>query len=129
MAISPKHKRKITIEGVDYLWWVREDDDPPFVQSSGDTLRVAASEGDFFVSYHLGQCDARRHLTVECGVVRGLSVSDFSRFLCPDFFGGTVVRPRGVAALIEWCTSTGSEPLVEVNYLGLPFGDPPQSTG
>ncbi len=126
MAISPKGKRKITVEGVALLWWVRADDEPPFVESSGESLHVAEADGGWLVSLPLGQREPTRHLVVKKGVVRGEVASGVHRrFRCPDFGLGPaesriVVRPSSVAELIEWCTSTASAP-IEVNYLGQPI--------
>lgn len=120
MGISTKHRRKITVDGEEYLWWVAPDDEDWLVPGT-PAVTVAKSDHSLLVRYHLGQPEERRHVTVLGPRFRGLAGcgGPWRRFQCPSFEDGGAVRPLQVAALVRWVVEVG--PVVEVNYLGLPI--------
>lgn len=122
MTVSAKHRRKIDIDGRTYVWWVAPDDDSPFVPYLM-ALTVVSADQKLFVRYHLSQPAALRHLTVLGPVFRSVPECGgrWRRFRCPAFGNASTVSPRDVASLIRWSLA-GSDPLVEVDYRGLPVG-------
>jgi hypothetical protein len=125
MTVSRKWKRPITVDGREYLWWVRDDSDPPFVPSNGRSLRIVDVSEDLALEYHLGQPADVCHVIVtgkrfralpDCGHVH-------RRFRCPLFATNLAVTPAVVAAIIRWSEEAGEVP-VEVNYLGAPVPVP-----
>src|SRR5262245_1018300 len=128
MTVSRKLKRLITVDGQEYLWWVRDDSDPPFVPSNGKSLRIVDVSGDLAVEYHLGQPADVCHIVVTGRRFRGLPDCGgvHRRFRSPLFATNPAVTPADVAAVIRWSEEPGEAP-VEVNYLGLP-GPPPEAS-
>jgi hypothetical protein len=122
MTVSRKWKRPLALDGREYLWWVRDDDDPPFVPTNGKSLRVVDATGDLAIEYHLGQQPDLRHVVVTGRRFRGLPNCGgvHRRFRCRSFATNPAVTPADVAALIRWSEEAGEAP-IEVNYLGLPF--------
>jgi len=125
MAVSQKRKRPIAVDGREYLWWVVPDYDPPYVPSTGTSLKVVDTAGEMFVEYHLGQPADVCHVVVQGKRFRSVPGcgGPHRRFRCPVFAPGPAVTPADVAALIRWSESAG-EP-TEVNYLGLPLSPTP----
>jgi hypothetical protein len=125
MTVSRKWKRPITVDGREYLWWVRGDSDPPFVPSNGKSLRIVDASGTLAVEYHLGQPAEMCHMVVTGKRFRALPECDgvHRRFRCPSFAADPAVTPTDVAAIIRWCEEAGESP-VGVNYLGLPLPPP-----
>jgi hypothetical protein len=122
IAVSRKGKRSITVDGREYLWWVQEDYEPPFVPSIGKSLRVIDTSGELSVEYHLGQPSDVCHVVVTGRRFRSLGGcgGPHRRFRCPTFTEGPAVTPAHVASLIRWAEERGDAPL-EVDYLGQPL--------
>jgi hypothetical protein len=125
MTVSRKWKRPITVDGREYLWWVRDDDDPPFVPSNGKSLRIVDTSGDLALEYYLGQPSDLCHVVVTGRRFRGLPDCGgvHRRFKCPLFATNPAITPADIAAVIRWSEEAGAVP-VEVNYLGLPIPTP-----
>jgi hypothetical protein len=124
MSVSRKGKRPISVDGRQYLWWVSQDWEPPYVPSAGTSLTIVDTSGEFGVEYHLGQPSDVRHLVVTGSRFRVSGCGGrHRRFLCPIVVDGPAVTPSTVAELIRWAMDRGEDP-VEVNYLGLPLSQP-----
>jgi hypothetical protein len=120
VTISRKRKRSIVVDGEEYLWWVVEDDTPPFVPSRSTTLKVVSVDGELMVDYPLGQEEDLCFVVVLGKRFRAVSGcgGPWRRFRCPLFCPELAVTPACVAELVRWATSRGPDP-VEVNYRGL----------
>lgn len=115
MAIRTKSRRKLTIDGQQYVWYVKEDDD-----SLDHILHVASADKQFIVHYRLAQPDDRLYVTVlgkKFNRVAGTG-GVWRRFRCPrwDDENG-IVTPGSVCKLIKWCTDTKEE-TTEVDFAG-----------
>jgi len=123
MAVSRKRRRPIAIDGREYMWWVTQDDEPPYVPSVGISLKVVDKSGDMYVEYHVGQPADVSHVVVKGKRFRAVTGcgGPHRRFRCPVFAAGPIVAPAQVAAFIRWIES--AEGSLEVNYLGLPLRD------
>jgi len=120
VALAKKGRRPITVDGVQYQWWVAEWDESPQVDYL-QTLAVASEDGRLFVRYTLGQPPALRHVVVEGPDFQGTSEpGPWRRFRCPAFGEPTMVTPKDVAALIRWCR-TPSADAVAVDSRGEPI--------
>jgi hypothetical protein len=101
MAIATKHKRKISVNGRNFLWYVRDDYDDFFLP----ILHVISEDKRFIVEYYLKQCDTTRHLVIKGQEFPGLPEAGhcWKRALCPRWEIGPTVTPASVRQLIEWC--------------------------
>jgi hypothetical protein len=118
MGISRKRKRRIVVGGQEYLWYVAEDDEHPFLPCS-PSITVATADRQFLVRFPLGQPADYAHLVVLGPRFRSASGlgGPWRRFRCPRFDEGTAVTPSMVEALIAWC-ETDAAPLCEVDWRG-----------
>lgn len=114
MGIATKNRRKIKIGGRDFVWYVSDDYD-----SADMVLRVASLDKNFIVNYHLAQPDDTRHLIVLGKEFNGLlrSTYNWKRVICPKWEEDSVITPKSVRRLIEWCLVEKSE-LIEVDWIG-----------
>ena len=113
MGISKKGRHKFDFNGVQYLWWVREDYE---TYSPGNFLHVyiARCDKQLVIAFQLGQSPDTCHLTIQHD---GQS-SCWRRLRCPVFDQGPSFTPRNVRTLLEWFTEYSGD-AEEVNYLGL----------
>ncbi len=121
MGVATKYRRRLTVAGRQYVWYVAQDvdDAPPTARSDLLALTVVSSDKSLIIRYHLGQTPSdRRHITVIgrdfCGVQTD---GRWRRYSCPDWAPAGIVRPNVVRAIIEWCQETG-EQRTEVDYSG-----------
>lgn len=121
MATREKSRRKLTIHGRLYVWYVKEDYD-----SSSNVLHVLSDDKQFIVHYHLGQQPEFRYITIfgrEFARTTGTG-GCWRRFRCPEWVDKHgVITPGAVRKLIEWC-DTSSEQTTEVDQAGraVPLG-------
>ena len=131
MGVASKNRRKITVGGRTYLWYVSEDIDdfPPMVSRDLRALNILSKDKRFIVRYHLGQTvSERRHITVIGGEFGGAQDPGcWRRFLCPDWCPDTVVTPGVVRSIIEWCLDPAIR--TAVDYTGTPQGAPLKERG
>jgi len=123
MAISKKHRRSISVDGTNYLWWIGEALEYDFL---GSPMLTAASEDRrLLVRYGLVQPEDCRFVVVLGPRFQGLAdrPGPWRRFLCPAFGGPTTVTPKHVAELIRWCTAPNVS-ATEVDYRGRPIALP-----
>jgi hypothetical protein len=117
MGVALKGRRKLNVNGRDFVWHVREDDD-----SSNLVLHVASTDKHFLVQHHLGQPEDTRFLVVIGPEFSGVARSDgtWRRFTCPrwESESGTIT-PTSVRDLILW-SLTDAQPRNEVDYTGKP---------
>jgi hypothetical protein len=121
MAISAKGRRRIQVDGVRYLWWVRSDLEDDFLGQPA--LTVASPDRQLLVRYGLGQPDESRHVVVLGPKFRGIAGlgGQWRRFRCPAFGTAALVTPRDVAACIRWCGAEEAA-TIEVDYLNRVVG-------
>lgn len=121
MAVSRKGKRLISVDGREYLWWVSEDSEPPYVPSVMRSLRLCDSGGELFVEYHLGQPAELCHVVVHGRRFRSVAGcgGPQRRFRAPVVAPGISVTPAEVAAFIRWLEAPGLP--LEVDYYGRPL--------
>lgn len=102
MAISEKGKRRITVEGRRYLWWVFDEYDQGWFD--GPQVNVATPEQDLFIRYGLQQQDERR-----CAWVRYRQDEPVQK-LCPQFEQEEgILTPKDIRSLILWALSTDED--------------------
>ncbi len=110
MAISSKGKRKITVGGRIYFWFVSEykADWPPGV------LTVMSPDKEFHAQFPLSFMestlpDEKVYIVIIGQLFAGAETGGvWKRFTCPRFAGGTVT-PTNVRRVIEWCLDEGLE--------------------
>ena len=118
MAVKQKGRRKLQVEGQQFLWEVRADDE--FFAPPGPTWLVAlyAEDRSFIVHYHLGQPEETRHITLfvgRCGDV--VASGTWRRFRCSAWESPNgSITPGALRKIIEWCLAPGHR--VEVDYMG-----------
>jgi hypothetical protein len=117
MAIATKYRRRISVKGRNFLWYVREDDDEFYLP----TLHVISEDKRFIVAYLLNQCDTTRHLVVKGHEFPGLPEAGhcWKRALCPRWEIGSTITPASVRQLIEWCFDPDRH-LTLVDWTGKP---------
>lgn len=117
MPIATKNRRKISVTGREFIWYVSDAYD-----SADKVLRVASEDKKFVVNYHLGQPDDTRFLIILGKEFNGLPEKrkGWIRVLCPQWEEDSIIKPSSVRRLIEWCFEKKAD-LVEVDWLGKPF--------
>jgi hypothetical protein len=101
MAISTKYRRKITVIGRNFVWYVRENPDELYQPA----LNVISDDKHFIVTYTVNQPNETRHLVIKGNEFKGLVDGGrcWKRVLCPQWEEGSTVTPNSVHILIEWC--------------------------
>jgi hypothetical protein len=100
MGAATKRRRKITVEGHQYLWYVAEDDD-----GAGMVLHVISTDKQFIAKYQMGQAKGEDYIVILGRRFAGAKTGGlWRRFLCPQFVG-RAVTPQAVRQLIEWCVN------------------------
>ena len=117
MAISTHRRRRIQIDGIQYLWWVVTDFEEEFFTQP--KLTVASRDRQLLVRYCLQQSQETRYLVVLGPQFRGIPGlgGPWRRFRCPSFGDSSMLLPKDVANLVRWCTETG-QATTEVDYRG-----------
>ena len=117
MGISKKHRRKILVNGRNFFWYVREEEEPPWVGHR--VLHIISEDKNFIIAYSLNQSDSKRHLIVMGKEFPDLSEASYGyrRVRCPQWEKDSAITPESVRRLIEWCLYTHRE-WVRVNWLG-----------
>ena len=116
MGIATKNRRKIEIGEREFIWYFSEDYD-----SADMVLRVASTDKDFVVHYHLARPDDTRFLIILGKEFNGFlnARGGWKRVLCPKWENDSVIKPSSVRHLIEWCLSEKTE-FVQVDWMGKP---------
>lgn len=98
MAISNKRKKRVEIEGKEYLWWVFEEID----QTEFDGIQVMAVNSDqsMFLKYGLQQQEDNRKIV--------MSFRDYKKLVhisSPPKFENEegIITKSGIIRLINWC--------------------------
>jgi hypothetical protein len=120
MAISKKHRRSISVDGTNYIWWVAEDVEDEFVGTPA--LTVASEDRHLLVCYGLMQPDTTRYAVVRGRRFQAIpdAPGPWRRFHCPPFGDLGCVTPNHVAEFIRWCVSPAHSS-TEVDYSGRPL--------
>ena len=95
MAINKKGKRKITVNGKAYLWWMLDE----YSQTAFDGLQVKIITEDLhlFFQYGLAQFPEKRFLVL--GIHDKMAVHIY----CPQFENEEgILLPSGISELIKW---------------------------
>jgi hypothetical protein len=125
MGVARRGRRRIEVDGVEYLWWVAVDDDC-YTYPGAVALNVVSTDKQFVVRYHLGQPRVMRHVTVLGSVFRTIDCSGpWCRFRAPEFGSSTRISPGDVADFVRWCLG-GTDAIVEVDYNGNVLKDAPK---
>lgn len=117
MGISTKNRRRIAVDGRQYLWWVTVDD-TYYLSPGGHTVTVATEDRHFFVRYGLRQHEESRHIVFTGTDLGGMTGSsgNWCRYRCPAFGTDESMMPADVANLIRWCLAEHTR--IPVDYLG-----------
>jgi|SRR5688572_8838455 len=117
MAISGKGKRKLTVLGREFLWYVSTSD-----EGDGPCLHVVSPDRKTAFAYGLGRSDASQRLYVTGTEFRGTTQPRplYRHFRCPRFCPGDSVTPRQVRDLLEWALCPEPFPQ-ELDWQGLPI--------
>jgi hypothetical protein len=122
LSITAKHRRRIIVDDLSYVWWVTDVLEDDFIGTSA--LSVCSSDKKFLVRYGLAQPDESRYLVVLGRRFQGLpdSPGPWRRFECPRFGTFGMIAPKDVAAFIHWCTDPAGR-AVAVDYRGVALPD------
>lgn len=113
MTICRKKRRRIVVNGREYLWYVAPDPD----EFDVPTLTVVSSDRRLFLRYSLLQAE-ERHVVVIGPEFRGVEVGGtWRRFRCPAFGTLETIAPGDVRQVIEWAIMREQLP-VEVDWQG-----------
>ena len=105
MGVRTKGRRKIVVDGEDYVWYVAENDDGP-----GVVLHVASQDKKLAVMYPLYDEIGQQYIVILGERFTGAETGGpWKRFVCPQFESDGVVTPKHVRDLILWCL----DPLLE----------------
>ncbi len=123
MGVATKNRRRIVVQGRNYLWYIAKDieDFPNSVSGDLHALNILSEDKRFIARYHLGQTDEqRRHITIIGREFGGIDEPGcWKRFLCPDWCPNSAVTPSVVREIIEWCSDPNSK--ISVDYAGKPI--------
>jgi hypothetical protein len=103
MAVSRKGRRKIAVEGVEYVWWIAPAD-----YFGGNALNIVGETNHLHLVYQLGGSV----LSVLGRRFRGheLTSGCHRHFRCPPVGSPDEIAPGDVAALIRWAIAPGLLP-------------------
>ena len=115
MAITTKRRRKIQVNGRQFVWWVAPDDD-----SSDLLVHICSTDKRFLVHQALGQTGWRRFLVVIGSEFPPLQDAGgcWIRVRTPPW-QDEIATPGLVREIIEWGLNP-SKTVVRVNWLGAP---------
>ena len=117
MGISTKGKRKITVFGQRYIWFVDGESDYSY-GSHSIVVQVVSCDRKFIASYQLMQPDNARFVIIKGNEFSGVETGhSWKRFLCPKWESNFIVTPKVVRSLIEWCLDENKQ-LIEVVWKG-----------
>ena len=113
MGINQKHKRKINIENISYIWYVSLDFDSPY-----HLLNIVSEDKKFFVSCPF---EAETPYLISKGLLfqKQKTNGTWNRYLLP-FSIPDIITPRFVSEIIVWATSGKNAILVEWNGQNIP---------
>jgi hypothetical protein len=98
MGVATKRRRKITVKGHRYLWYVTEDD-----EGAGMVMHVISTDKQFIAKYQIGQPKAEDYIGILGRRFAGAKTGGpWRRFRCPQFVARTAT-PQAVRQLVEWC--------------------------
>jgi hypothetical protein len=114
MGIAKKRRKKISVEGRIYLWWVQDDRD-----SNDMVLHVASEDKAFLVKYHLNQPEHTRHIIIMGRRFAGVPEAGgpWVRVLCPLWEDAGIIRPSAIRRLIDWAYDA-RQTRTRVDWLG-----------
>jgi hypothetical protein len=114
-AISRNTRRRLQLEGREFLWWLYEEWEEP----GPVTLAVASSDKRFLVRYQINQPDELRFLTVMGREFAGLPDprGGWTRVRCPPLITRAAVKPSDVRRLLEWCFGPKDD-CVQIDWSG-----------
>ncbi len=96
MAISKKGKRRITVNGVKYLWWVLEIYDQTVFD--GWQVKIIAEDQSIYFQYGFEHNYPDRYLIISLNQTRYKV-----HVLCPKFEQeSALIKPGEIAKLIDW---------------------------
>ncbi|MCK5727039.1 MAG: hypothetical protein KAH22_09475 [Thiotrichaceae bacterium] len=105
MGVRNKGRRKIHIEGVDYVWYIADNAD-----GEGYVLHIISSDKQFIVMYPLWNKTTTFYLVVLGRRFSGAETGKcWQRFECPRFDESNIIYPRNVRALVLWCLDDSIE--------------------
>lgn len=121
MGLAGRNRRRITVDGVRYWWWVAEDLECS-IAPGHPQLMVATDDRRLHVQYHLAP-EHRGVVTVLGPAFRAVIGAPRRWFVGPALGIDAAVQPRHVAALIAWLRERGPTP-VELDHRGAPRATP-----
>jgi hypothetical protein len=107
MAISRRNKRKIVVDGQEYLWWAAYDWGH-YMGGGAAALHICTPDRRLWVSLSIGGSGRRSLARVQAseGFLRG-PVERGAVLRCEVTQRDTVIMPGDVRALIDWCKTPG----------------------
>lgn len=119
MGVAKKGKRKLTVDGRRYLWYIAQDLDAAGMVA----LNVLSNDKRFIVRYYLAEPVATRHVVVIGAEFAGHTRTGpgWKRYRCPQFGTSSAVIPADVRSLIMWCHAETSD-RHEVDWRGQVVG-------
>ncbi|NOQ72471.1 MAG: hypothetical protein GQ574_10745 [Crocinitomix sp.] len=104
MAISKKNKNRVTINGIEYLWWVFDEYDQ--TEFDGIQIKVVCSDQTHFFKYGLQERESNRKVV--------LALRDYAKLVhlsSPPKFENEdgIITKSGIIRLIKWCKNEGHQ--------------------
>ena len=97
MAVSKKGKRRITVNGSKYLWWVYEEYDQ--TAFDGYQVKILSENQSIYFLYGFEHNSKNRFVIMALNQNR-LGV----HLLCPKFEDESgIIKPSAIKGIIEWC--------------------------
>ena len=105
MGVRTKGRRKIVVDGQEYVWYVAENYDGP-----GNVLHLASHDKKLAVMYPIYDEIKQQYIVILGERFAGAETGGtWKRFVCPEFDSEGIVTPKHVRELILWCMDPEEE--------------------
>lgn len=113
MGVSKKGRRKISVNNVDYIWYVDLDNDSPYY-----VLNIVSEDKTLILSCPL---ETETPYLISKGTVfqNKKSSGHWNRYLLP-FDVPKIVTPSVVSEIIAWATQNADAEIIEWNGKNIP---------
>ncbi|WP_299888024.1 hypothetical protein [uncultured Lacinutrix sp.] len=98
MTISKKRKKRVNVEGKEYLWWVFDETDQ--TEFDGIQIKAVSSDQSMFLKYGLQQIENNRKIVISLrDNIKLVHIFSPTKFENKD----GIITKSGVVRLINWC--------------------------
>ena len=117
MGVAKKGKRKITVDGRVYYWYVAQDEESLWLDT-WFTLTILSEDKHFLIKYPVNQ-QGQHNLLIVLGKEfggQGKWGFNWQRVKCPKWEVDNIITPGSVKNIIQW--SLSDKPIVLLSYVG-----------